>query len=164
MKIVPREQISAACAEYRRQGKNIVFTNGCFDIIHPGHVYCLYMARKEGDLLVIGLNDDESVRGLKGPTRPIFSQDERAELLASFFFVDHVVLFNEDTPLNLVLQVRPQVIVKGGDYAPEMIVGRKEVEAEGGRLVVIPPMPGFSSSRLIKAVADAANGVDKTLS
>ncbi len=154
MKIVPREQISSVCAAYREQGKRIVFTNGCFDVIHPGHVYCLYLAKQEGDLLVIGLNDDSSVRRLKGQTRPIFSQDERAELLASFFFVDHVVLFNEDTPLELVLQVRPHVLVKGGDYEPDTIVGREEVEADGGRLVVVPPMPGFSSSGLINAVSE----------
>ena len=87
MKIIDRKDITGICAELRREGKSIVFTNGCFDVIHPGHIYCLYMARKQGDLLVVGLNDDESVRRLKGPERPIFSQDERAELLASFFFV-----------------------------------------------------------------------------
>jgi D-beta-D-heptose 7-phosphate kinase/D-beta-D-heptose 1-phosphate adenosyltransferase len=153
MKFVPRERISNICASHRAEGRRIVFTNGCFDVIHPGHVYCLYLARREGDVLVVGLNDDESVRRLKGPRRPIFSQDERAELLASFFFVDHVVLFNEDTPLNLVIQVRPHVLVKGGDHEPETIVGRAEVEADGGRLFVIPPMPGFSSSKIIQSVA-----------
>jgi len=132
----------------------VVFTNGCFDVIHPGHVYCLLSARREGDVLVVGLNDDDSVRRLKGPSRPIFSESERAELLASFFFVDHVVLFNEDTPLNLVLQVRPHVLVKGGDYSPETIVGRAEVESWGGRLVVVPPIPGFSSTELISKVAE----------
>lgn len=155
MKVVPREQISSLCDSYRGQGKKIVFTNGCFDVIHPGHIYCLYAASREGDLLVVGVNNDESVRHLKGPARPIFSEEERAELLAAFFFVDHVVIFGEDTPLELVLQVRPHVLVKGGDYSPETIVGREEVEAEGGTLVVVPPIPGFSSSGLIRKVADS---------
>ncbi len=154
MKIVPWDGIDEICAGYRAQGKKIVFTNGCFDVIHPGHIYCLYKARLEGDLLVVGLNNDASVRRLKGPTRPVFSQDERAELLASFFFVDNVVLFSQDTPLELVIKVRPHVLVKGGDYESETIVGRAEVEADGGRLVVIPTMPGFSSSNIIESIAE----------
>jgi len=154
LKIIDRKDITEICNGLRREGKSIVFTNGCFDVIHPGHIYCLYMARKQGDLLVVGLNDDESVKRLKGPERPIFSQDERAELLASFFFVDYVVMFNEDTPLNLVLQVKPKVLVKGGDYDPETIVGKRETEADGGRLFVVPPLEGYSSSGLIKSVAE----------
>ncbi|HPI76512.1 MAG TPA: adenylyltransferase/cytidyltransferase family protein [bacterium] len=152
MKAVDREQIGELCAGYRRDGKHIVFTNGCFDIIHPGHIYNLYSARREGDILVVGLNSDDSVRRLKGPRRPIFSAEERAELLMSFFFVDHVSIFDEDTPLELVLRVRPHVLVKGGDYAPENIVGRAEVEGWGGRLVIIPEIPGFSSSDIIGRV------------
>ncbi|HOO55216.1 MAG TPA: D-glycero-beta-D-manno-heptose 1-phosphate adenylyltransferase [bacterium] len=153
MKIIPGNQIADFCARLREQGRIIVFTNGCFDVIHPGHIYNLYMARSEGDLLVVGLNGDDSVSRLKGPTRPVFDQDERAELLASFSFVDYVVIFHEDTPLELVKKVRPHVLVKGGDYQPETIVGRAEVEADGGRLVIIPEIPGFSSSGLISKVA-----------
>jgi len=155
-KTISRQDIAGVCSKHREAGKKIVFTNGCFDVVHPGHVYCLYRARYEGDLLVIGLNSDESVARLKGPSRPVFPQDERAELLSSFFFVDHIVVFDEPTPLELILEVRPQVLVKGGDYSPDTIVGRKEVEADGGRLVVIPPMPGFSSSKLIEAVAGSS--------
>lgn len=151
-KIVTREQIREISAARRAAGDSIVFTNGCFDVVHPGHVYCLYEARRLGDALVIGLNSDSSVKKLKGPKRPIFPQDERAELLASFFFVDYVVIFDEETPLNLVIAVRPHVLVKGGDYSPETIVGRKEVEEDGGKLVTIPPVPGLSSSNLIKLI------------
>lgn len=151
-KIVTREQIREISAARRAAGDSIVFTNGCFDVVHPGHVYCLYEARRHGDALVVGLNSDSSVKKLKGPTRPVFPQDERAELLAAFFFVDYVVIFDEETPLELVIAVRPHVLVKGGDYSPETIVGRKEVEADGGKLVTIPPVPGLSSSNLIKLI------------
>lgn len=151
-KIVTREQIKAISESRRAAGDSIVFTNGCFDVVHPGHVYCLYEARRKGDALVVGLNSDSSVKKLKGPSRPVFPQDERAELLAAFFFVDYVVIFDEETPLNLVVAVRPHVLVKGGDYSPETIVGRKEVEEDGGELVTIPPLPGLSSSNLIKLI------------
>lgn len=152
-KIVPRGKIREVCDTHRAAGRIISFTNGCFDVVHPGHVYSLYKARREGDLLVVGLNSDTSVRRLKGPDRPVFPEAERAEVLASFFFVDHVVIFDELTPLELVLQVRPHVLVKGGDYRPDTIVGREEVERSGGRLVIIDPIPGLSSSNIIKKIS-----------
>ncbi len=151
-KIIERKDIGGICAKLREEGKVVVFTNGCFDVLHPGHIDCLFKARSEGDVLVVGLNSDQSVSRLKGPTRPIFPQEERAEILASFYFVDYVVVFSEWTPLELVKQVRPHVLVKGGDYNPKTIVGRAEVEADGGRLVVIPHLPGYSSSSIINSI------------
>lgn len=151
-KIIDRKDIGEVCARIREEGRTIVFTNGCFDVLHPGHIDCLFKARSQGDVLVVGLNSDCSVSRLKGKTRPIFPQRERAELLSSFYFVDYVVVFSEWTPLELVQEVRPHVLVKGGDYNPKTIVGRKEVEADGGRLVVIPHLPGYSSSNIINDI------------
>ncbi|MEW5947710.1 MAG: D-glycero-beta-D-manno-heptose 1-phosphate adenylyltransferase [bacterium] len=156
LKLVSRGEIGEISRREKARGRTISFTNGCFDLIHPGHIYCLYSARREGDLLVVGINGDDSVRRLKGPPRPVFPQEERAEILSSFPFVDYVVIFNEDTPLRLVRTVMPHVLVKGGDYRPEDVVGRKEVEDNGGRLVIIPPLPGFSSTALIRKIAERA--------
>ena len=149
-KIVSLDEIQRICRREKGQGKIVAFTNGCFDLIHPGHIYCLYHARMEGDLLVVGINSDESVRQLKGANRPIFPQEERAEILSSFFFVNYVVVFEEVTPLRLISAIMPSVLVKGGDYKRDNIVGRAEVENNGGRLVIIPPLPGFSSTKMIK--------------
>ncbi len=151
-KIVSYEQIGRISDEYRNEKKKIVFTNGCFDVVHPGHVYCLYKASREGDLLVVGLNSDDSVHRIKGPTRPILPQNERAELLASFFFVDYVVIFDESTPIELIKRVRPKVLVKGGDYHIGTIIGADEVIRDGGRIVVEPQVPNFSSTNIINNV------------
>jgi rfaE bifunctional protein nucleotidyltransferase chain/domain len=152
VKIVAREQIREICARLREQGKRIVFTNGCFDILHPGHIHCLKLAAGEGDVLVVGVNDDESVRGLKGPDRPILPQDQRAELLSALFFVDYVVLFPEPTPLELVKAVLPDVLVKGGDYRKSEVVGRDIVEGRGGKLIIVDPLPGFSTTDMINRI------------
>lgn len=130
--------------------KTIVFTNGCFDILHVGHVRYLQEASKLGDILIVGLNSDESVRRLKGPSRPINNEAERAELLASLSFVDYVVTFNEDTPYELISVVQPDILVKGGDYANEYVVGTDIVEGRGGKLVLIPFVEGKSTTNLIK--------------
>lgn len=153
MKIVTRDQIREICEQLRAQGKRIVFSNGCFDILHPGHLHCLKKAKDEGDVLVVGVNDDESVRGLKGPHRPIIPQEQRVEILAALFFVDYVVLFTEATPFELVKAVQPDVLVKGGDYRKSEIVGRDIVELRGGKVVVVDPLPGFSSTELIKKIS-----------
>ena len=124
-------------AKLKAEGKALVFTNGCFDLLHPGHVRYLEKARALGDALIVGLNSDRSVRELKGPTRPIFPEAERAEILAALESVDYVTLFDEPTPQELIASLLPHVLVKGGDWGASEIVGRKEVEAAGGRVVSI---------------------------
>lgn len=131
----------------------VVFTNGVFDLLHPGHIDVLTAARDEGDALVVGLNTDASVRRLKGPARPVRAESERAYVLAALETVDCVVLFGEDTPLELVLALRPDVIVKGGDYSEDTIVGAKEVSAWGGRAVVVPLTPGQSTTSIIEKLS-----------
>lgn len=133
-----------------RHGERIVFTNGCFDLVHRGHVDYLSRARDLGDLLVLGLNSDASVSRLKGPERPIVDEQSRALLLAAFSFVDYVVLFDEDTPLNLIQQVQPDVLVKGGDYKIENIVGYDVVKAKGGDVVTIDFVEGFSTTGIVE--------------
>jgi rfaE bifunctional protein nucleotidyltransferase chain/domain len=130
----------------------VVFTNGVFDLLHPGHVDVLSASRAEGDALIVGVNSDASVRRLKGPTRPVRSQDERATLLAALECVDAVVVFDEDTPLELVTALAPDVIVKGGDYQPGSVVGAGVVTARGGRVVIIPLTPGHSTTATIEKV------------
>lgn len=130
----------------------VVFTNGCFDLLHPGHVDYLYRARALGAFLVVGLNSDASVRRLKGPTRPINSEQSRALVLAALGCVDSVVLFEEDTPLELIKQVKPEILVKGGDWPVEQIVGREFVEAHGGSVLSIALLPGYSTTNIIKKI------------
>jgi rfaE bifunctional protein nucleotidyltransferase chain/domain len=142
----------AALAPRRAAGARVVFTNGCFDLLHPGHVRYLAAARALGDLLVVGLNSDASVRRLKGAGRPILSAPERAEVLAGLAAVDYVVMFDEDTPRALIAAVGPDVLVKGADWAPEDIVGADEVTARGGRVERVDLVPGVSTSDLIKRI------------
>ena len=156
-KIVNREEIRRICKEAREQGRRIVFTNGCFDILHPGHIHCLKMAGDQGDLLVVGVNDDESVRGLKGAGRPVLPVEQRMEILASLFFVDYVVPFPESTPLELVTAVQPDVLVKGGDYNEYEVVGRDVVLARQGRVLIVPPLPGFSTTEIIRKIKNFNN-------
>jgi len=132
-----------------RQPGRVVFTNGVFDLLHPGHVDVLLGARARGDVLVVGLNSDASVKRLKGPDRPVRSEGERAYVLAALEVVDAVTLFEQDTPLELVQLLQPDVIVKGGDYAPETVVGANEVRARGGDVVIIPLTPGHSTTSTI---------------
>lgn len=148
-KILTREQAAQRAAQWRALGKKIAFTNGVFDILHPGHIFSLSEAAKEGDYLVVGLNADTSVKRIKGESRPVNSQDGRALLLASLLMVDAVVLFEEDTPLELIKTVMPDVLVKGGDYTVEQIAGAKEVIANGGRVVINPILEGYSTTALI---------------
>lgn len=147
---------SAAVTWRARQPGRMVFTNGVFDLLHPGHIDVLVGARRCGDALVVGLNTDASVRRLKGPARPIRTEAERAYVLAGLESVDAVVLFDTDTPLALVEALAPDVIVKGGDYAPESIVGAGEVRARGGRVVVIPLTPGQSTTRIVEQLRGAS--------
>jgi rfaE bifunctional protein nucleotidyltransferase chain/domain len=137
---------------WRVLGKTVAFTNGCFDILHQGHIASLSDAAREADYLIVGVNSDASTCRLKGPDRPINNQDARALLIASLLMVDAVILFDEDTPLNLINAILPDVLVKGGDYTLEQIVGAKEVMAAGGRVVINPILPGYSTTGLIEKI------------
>ena len=146
------EALAARLAPLRAVGKRVVFTNGCFDLLHPGHVRYLGAARALGDVLVVGLNSDASVRRLKGPGRPILDLAERAEVLAGLAAVDHLVVFDDDTPCGLIAAVAPDVLVKGADWAADDIVGRDDVLARGGRVERIDLVPGVSTSELIRRI------------
>jgi len=135
--------------QWRQQGRRVVFTNGCFDLLHPGHVTYLEEARALGDLLIIGLNSDDSIRRLKGDSRPVNRLEDRAHMLAGLRSVDLVVPFFEDTPIKLIAALLPDVLVKGGDYLPDDIVGAEEVRKAGGEVVVVPFLDGHSSTSLI---------------
>ncbi|HEY0680299.1 MAG TPA: D-glycero-beta-D-manno-heptose 1-phosphate adenylyltransferase [Chitinophagaceae bacterium] len=139
--------------QWRFLGKTIAFTNGCFDILHRGHIASLSQAAGEADLLVVGLNSDASTRGLKGPGRPVNDENSRAMVLAALLMVDAVVIFNEETPLDLIKAIKPDVLVKGGDYTIESIVGAKEVMEYGGKVVVNPIVEGYSTTGIIKKLA-----------
>jgi D-beta-D-heptose 7-phosphate kinase/D-beta-D-heptose 1-phosphate adenosyltransferase len=133
----------------RAAGRSVVFTNGVFDLVHPGHVTYLADARGEGDVLIVAVNSDRSVRANKGPSRPILPEGERAELLAALAVVDAVVIFDDETPAGIVEALQPDVLVKGADWAHDAIVGRETVEARGGRVVRIDVVPGYSTSRIV---------------
>lgn len=149
-KIFTVEQVVQKVAQLRLLSKKIAFTNGVFDILHQGHIYSLSEAAKEADYLVVGLNSDVSVKRLKGESRPINNQDTRALLLASLIIVDAVVIFEEDTPLELIKAILPDVLVKGSDYTVEQIAGAKEVIENNGRVVINPILDGYSTTAIIK--------------
>ncbi len=132
----------------------MVFTNGCFDILHRGHIECLRKAKSLGDVLIVGLNSDSSVRKIKGEKRPIVSQNDRAEILASLEMVDYVLTFQETTPFKVISRLVPDVLVKGGDYTKDNIVGNKIVESGGGRVITVKPVPGRSTQNIIKKIVD----------
>jgi rfaE bifunctional protein nucleotidyltransferase chain/domain len=149
-------EAAAAARRVRAEGGTVVFTNGVFDLLHPGHVRYLQQARALGDLLIVGLNSDASVRGIKGPDRPINTERERAEVLLALACVDGVVIFEEETPHATISTLQPDVLVKGADWGPNDIVGRDVVEARGGRVVRVALSPGHSTSQLIRAVQNAS--------
>jgi D-glycero-beta-D-manno-heptose 1-phosphate adenylyltransferase len=152
-KIIPVDELAPLLAEDRRQRRAIVFTNGCFDLMHIGHTRYLQAARSLGDLLVVGVNSDESVRALKkGPERPIVPEAQRAEVVAALACVDYVVIFREPDPGSLIASLQPDVLVKGGDWPLDRIVGRDTVEARGGRVQTIPLVPGISTTTLIQRI------------
>lgn len=155
-------ELRTALAIEREAGHRIVFTNGVFDLIHPGHVRYLREARSYGDVLVVGLNSDVSVRRLKGNQRPILSESERTKILAALEMVDYVALFSEDTPLDLIKVVQPDVLVKGGDYELNQIVGRKEVESAGGKVVTMPFISGKSSSNVLERIVASGKTITRT--
>ena len=129
--------------------EKIVFTNGCFDILHPGHIHILDQAKSYGDILIVGLNSDDSIKRLKGPTRPKVSQKDRLRILSSIKFVDYAVLFEEDTPFKLIKKIKPNILVKGGDYNYDDIVGSEFVKSNGGKIKIVQLLEGYSSSSLI---------------
>ena len=140
----------------KRNGRRVVFTNGCFDLLHPGHVRSLEQARALGDALIVGLNSDEGVRQLKGAGRPVIPERERAEILAALECVDAVVIFSDPTPREVISRLLPDVLVKGGDWPGDRIVGREEVEAAGGRVVSVPVVPGYSTTAILKKIREGA--------
>ncbi len=149
-KILLRNELEKTIYMHQFFNKTIVFTNGCFDILHPGHVYYLNKARSLGDILVVGLNSDESVKKLnKGKERPIHPQDKRAQVLASLLSVDYICIFDENTPLELIKIVKPNILVKGGDYTIDKIIGADFVLQNGGRVEIIPLLEGYSTTSII---------------
>lgn len=151
-KIYSPKEIIFQVNRWKLLSKTIAFTNGCFDIIHPGHIASLSDAAREADFLVVGLNSDTSANRLKGAGRPVMDQQSRAQVLASLAIVDAVVIFDEDTPLELIEMVKPDVLVKGGDYTLDQIVGAKEVMAAGGKVIINPIVEGFSTTGIIAKI------------
>ena len=151
-KIYPLPQLQHVVAGLRVTGKRIVFTNGCFDILHEGHIFSLSQAAKEADFLIVGVNADASVQKLKGPERPVNNQHSRSLMLASLMIVDAVIIFEEDTPLQLINALLPDVLVKGGDYTIEQIAGSATVLANGGKVVINPIIQGFSTTGIIEKI------------
>jgi D-beta-D-heptose 7-phosphate kinase/D-beta-D-heptose 1-phosphate adenosyltransferase len=149
-KLITLDEAMALFTPEFRKENYLVFTNGCFDVLHRGHVYYLSKAREMGDLLVIGLNSDDSVTRLKGEGRPVNDQQSRAEVLGALAFVDYIILFEEDTPMELITSLRPDILVKGGDYKLEEVVGHREVATYGGKVTTIPVVEGYSSTSIIK--------------
>ncbi|HOL73822.1 MAG TPA: adenylyltransferase/cytidyltransferase family protein [Bryobacteraceae bacterium] len=150
-RIYTREELAVARENWRREGKTVVFTNGCYDILHPGHIRLLERARSMGDVLILALNTDASVARLKGPTRPHIPEAERAELAAALEAVDAVTFFDEDTPRELIAAILPDILVKGADWA-HWIAGREEVEAAGGKVFALPLEPGYSTTDIVEKI------------
>jgi rfaE bifunctional protein nucleotidyltransferase chain/domain len=151
-KILEREALRKKLESLRKKGKKIAFTNGCFDILHVGHVRYLRKAKKTADVLVLALNSDSSVRSIKGEKRPLMTEKERAEVLAALEFIDFVTIFPELTPLELINYLKPDVIIKGGDWPEEKVVGRKEIKKWGGRVVIIPEVEGKSTTNVVAKI------------
>lgn len=148
-KIMDRETLARLSEGWKVKSQKVVFTNGCFDILHPGHIQLLLQAAEAGDKLVLGLNTDASVKRLKGEGRPVNDEQSRALIMAAQLYVDAVTLFDEDTPLELIQAIHPDVIVKGGDYTPETVVGNDFVTSYGGKVVIVPTVEGFSTTSTI---------------
>ena len=161
MAVLSSAEAVAFVARLRAAGQTVVFTNGVYDLLHPGHVRYLQAARAEGDALIVGVNSDRSVRALKGPHRPVHPQDERAELIAALACVDAAVVFDQDIPHEIITALQPDVLVKGADWPADQIVGRDVVEARGGRVVRVHVVPGHSSTQLIERMRLAGTTEDR---
>ena len=151
-KIVKVKELINRIDPFRRSGKQVVFTNGCFDIMHAGHVRYLSAARSEGGILIVGINSDKSVKSIKGKNRPIMPQDQRAEVLAGLWCVDYIVFFDEPDPLKLIQAIKPDVLVKGEDWAEDKIIGADFVKADGGKVARIAVVPDISTSMIIEKI------------
>jgi len=150
-KLYTRAALIAARVNWKKEGKRVVFTNGCYDLLHPGHIRLLEQARSLGDILILALNSDDSVRRLKGPSRPLFSEQERSEVAVGLAAVDAITVFDEDTPRELIAAVLPDVLVKGADWA-HWIAGREEVEAAGGQVMALALEPGYSTTGIVEEI------------
>ena len=153
-KLLNKDDLVQTAAKLQKAGKRIVFTNGCFDILHVGHVRYLMAAKSKGDVLVVGLNSDRSVKSIKGEKRPIVTQDQRAEVLACLFCVDYITFFDDPDPLKLIQALVPDVLVKGQDWPEDRIIGADFVKSKGGRVVRVPVVPGASTTKIIKQIID----------
>lgn len=149
-KIKSQKELKAICFELQKNGKSIVFTNGCFDIIHKGHILYLQQAKKQGGILIVALNSDASVKRLKGSDRPVNSENDRALVMAALTMTDYVVIFEEDTPYNIIMELQPDVLVKGGDWQPEEIVGNDIVQKKGGKVISLNYYDGYSTTGIIE--------------
>lgn len=145
-------EVAGIAAQAKRDGKTVVFTNGCFDLLHRGHVHTLRQAKSQGDLLIVALNSDRSVKAIKGPSRPIIPELDRVELIAAMEMVDYVVVYDEADPYNLIAAIKPNVLAKGGDWSADKIVGADIVEHNGGRVAVIPYLQGSSTTEIIERI------------
>jgi rfaE bifunctional protein nucleotidyltransferase chain/domain len=152
--VLTLEEMIVRYGREKRNGKRVVFTNGCFDLLHPGHIHSLEAARALGDFLIVGINSDESVRVLKGEGRPLIPAEERGEILASLECVDGVVIFEELTPQRVIASLLPDILVKGSDWPGNQIVGREEVESAGGKVVLIDIVPGYSTTEILKKIRE----------
>ncbi|MBI5043456.1 MAG: D-glycero-beta-D-manno-heptose 1-phosphate adenylyltransferase [Nitrospirae bacterium] len=153
-KVMTQDELMPILDRLRKEGKKVVFTNGCFDILHVGHVRYLKEAKGYGDILIVAVNSDSSVKSIKGDKRPIVSQSERAEVVAALEMVDYVTMFDEDTPYNVIKKLQPDVLIKGGDWTIDKIVGRDIVEARGGRVIAIPFIEGASTTGIVERVLE----------
>jgi len=156
-KIVSQDELVQIASREKSGGRRVVFTNGCFDLLHVGHVRCLAEARALGDVLIVAVNSDRSVRGNKGSERPFVPQQDRAEVLAALSSVDYVTIFDEPTPRELISRVLPSALVKGADWPLDQVAGRAEVEAAGGQVISIPLAPGYSTTKLLEKICKVAS-------
>jgi rfaE bifunctional protein nucleotidyltransferase chain/domain len=146
------DELSAISAQARKAGRVVVFTNGCFDLVHRGHIHLLRQAKALGDILIVGLNSDVSVKTIKGPDRPIMPEADRIELIAALQMVDYVVVYSEPDPYHIIAAIKPNVLVKGGDWSADKIIGADVVEQNGGRVAVVPYLPEFSTTQIIERI------------
>ncbi|KKK92791.1 hypothetical protein LCGC14_2699410, partial [marine sediment metagenome] len=154
--ICTAEQLSQKIQPFRQNGQTVVFTNGCFDLLHSGHIHLFREARKKGDVFIVAVNDDFSLRKIKGASRPIFPLKERIEILTAIEDIDYLASFSEETPQKIIARLLPDVLVKGGDWKPEEVVGKREVEDAGGEVEIIPYLEGRSSSDIVKRIVNSA--------
>jgi rfaE bifunctional protein nucleotidyltransferase chain/domain len=151
-KLKTLDELIKIAAQARRNGKSVVFTNGCFDLLHRGHVHVLRQAKAAGDLLIVAINSDQSVKAIKGPSRPVAAEMDRLELIAAMEMVDYVILFDEPDPSKLITAIKPNVLAKGGDWGADGVIGADIVEREGGRVVLVPYLKGYSTSEIIERI------------